>query len=104
MEPEDFEEIQDVEKEILERMVREREKIFTEGCNEGYELIKEHGSSCIDLADLDSAKSALQRMLGYFIQVEQYEKCSVIKKVFVEYFKTDPEPIFPNFDPTLDNE
>jgi hypothetical protein len=40
MEPEDFEDyIQDAEKEIIEQMIREKEKQFSEGCVDGYELI-----------------------------------------------------------------
>jgi hypothetical protein len=36
-------------------------------------------------------------MLGYFIQIEEYEKCSVIKKVYNQTFKKDIVPIFPTF-------
>lgn len=105
MESEDFEDIEDIKREILQRRVRESEKIFTDGCNEGYQFLKDHGKLCIDLAhSKDSARSALQRMLGYFIQIEQYEKCSIIKKVYRESFNDDPDPIFPNFRTDLDHE
>jgi hypothetical protein len=36
-------------------------------------------------------------MLGYFIQIEEYEKCSVIQKVYNQAFKKDIVPIFPTF-------
>lgn len=105
MEPEDFEDyLQETEREIIEKMVREKEKEFTSGCNEGYKLLREHGVKCIDLVESESAIEALNRMLGYFIQVEHYEKCEVIKSVYVKAFKKSPEPIFPNFTISLDNE
>ena len=98
MEPEDFEDyIQDTEKEIIEQMIREKEKQFSQGCQEGYLLIQEHGKKALDLSDKESAQEACQRMLGYFIQVEEYEKCSVIQKVYNQAFKKEISPIFPTF-------
>ena len=98
MEPEDFEDyIQDTEKEIIEKMIREKEKQFSEGCIDGYELISEHGTGAIKGTEPKDAKEALNRMLGYFIQMEEYEKCTVIQKVYKEAFKVETEPIFPKF-------
>ena len=98
MEPEDFEDyIQDAEKEIIEQMIREKEKQFSEGCVDGYELISEHGAGAIKGTEPKDAKEALNRMLGYFIQMEEYEKCTVIQKVYKEAFRSEAEPIFPKF-------
>ena len=98
MEPEDFEDyIQDTEKEIIEQMIREKEKQFSEGCIDGYELIIEHGAGAIKGSEPKAAKEALNRMLGYFIQMEEYEKCTVIQKVYKKAFKVETEPIFPKF-------
>ncbi len=98
MEPEDFEDyIKDTERAIVERMIREKEKQFSEGCIDGYELIKEHGREAIEGTDKDSAMEALNRMMGYFIQMEEYEKCTVIQNVYKEVFKAETTPIFPNF-------
>ena len=98
MEPEDFEDyIQDTEKEIIEQMIREKEKQFSEGCIDGYELIIEHGAGAIKGSEPKDAKEALNRMLGYFIQMEEYEKCTVIQKVYKKAFKVETEPIFPKF-------
>jgi hypothetical protein len=36
-------------------------------------------------------------MLGYFIQIEEYEKCTVLQKVYKQTFKKDMVPIFPTF-------
>ena len=98
MEPEDFEDyIQDTEKEIIEQMIREKEKQFSEGCIDGYELISEHGAGAIKGTESKDAKEALNRMLGYFIQMEEYEKCTVIQKVYKKAFKVETEPILPKF-------
>ena len=98
MEPEDFEDyIQDTEKEIIEQMIREKEKQFSNGCQEGYLLIQEHGREALDLTDKESAQEACRRMLGYFIQIEEYEKCTVLQKVYKQTFKKDMVPIFPTF-------
>ena len=98
MEPEDFEDyIQDTEKDLIEQMIREKEKQFSEGCIDGYELISEHGTGAIKGTEPKDAKEALNRMLGYFIQMEEYEKCTVIQKVYKEAFKVETEPIFPKF-------
>ena len=98
MEPEDFEDyIQGTEKEIIEQMIREKEKQFSEGCVDGYELIIEHGAGAIKGTDPEVAKEALNRMTGYFIQMEEYEKCTVIQKVYREAFRSEAEPIFPKF-------
>ena len=98
MEPEDFDqEFTFDEKEIIDQMIREKEKQFSQGCQEGYLLIEQHGKKALDLSDKESAQEACQRMLGYFIQIEEYEKCSVIKKVYNQTFKKDIVPIFPTF-------
>ncbi len=98
MEPEDFEDyIQDTEKEIVEQMIREKEKQFSEGCVDGYQLLLEHGAGAIKGTDPEVAKEALNRMTGYFIQMEEYEKCTVIQKVYREAFRSEAEPIFPKF-------
>lgn len=98
MEPEDFEDyIQDAEKHIIEQMIHEKEKQFTEGCIEGYKLLKKHGREAIDGTEKKEAMEALNRMLGYFIQVEEYEKCADIQKLYKQVFKKETEPIFPTF-------
>ncbi len=98
MEPEEFEDyLQETEREISDQMILEMEKRFTEGCIEGYRMIRDHGPKCIDRSELDSAMEALNRMMGYFIRIEHYEKCTVVKEVYQKVFKKDPEPIFPDF-------
>jgi phosphosulfolactate synthase (CoM biosynthesis protein A) len=98
MEPEDFDsEFSFDEQELIDQLIREKEKQFSQGCQEGYLLIKEHGKKALDLSDKESVQEACRRMLGYFIQIEEYEKCSVIKKVYNQAFKKDIVPILPTF-------
>ena len=95
---EDFmESISDQDQKATEEMIREKEKAFSEGCIEGYNLIKEYGTKAIDSTEKKEAEEALNRMIGYFIQIEHYEKCSDIQKIYRKVFKKDPTPIFPNF-------
>lgn len=98
MEPEDFDqEFTFDEKELIDQMIKEKEKQFSQGCQEGYLLIEQHGRKALDLTDKGSAQEACARMLGYFIQVEEYEKCTVLQKVYKQTFKKDIVPIFPTF-------
>ncbi len=98
MEPEDFDqEFTFEDREIIDQMIREKEKQFSDGCQEGYLLIQEHGREALDLTDKESAQEACRRMLGYFIQIEEYEKCTVLQKVYKQTFKKDVVPIFPTF-------
>jgi hypothetical protein len=98
MEPEDFDqEFTFEDREIIDQMIREKEKQFSNGCQEGYLLIQEHGREALDLTDKESAQEACRRMLGYFIQIEEYEKCTVLQKVYKQTFKKDMVPIFPTF-------
>ncbi len=98
MNSEDFDqEFQFDEQEIVDQMIREKEKQFSQGCQEGYLLIAQHGKDALDLTDKGSAQEACRRMLGYFIQIEEYEKCLVIQKVYKQTFKKEISPIFPTF-------
>jgi uncharacterized protein YcgL (UPF0745 family) len=98
MEQEDFDpEFAFDEQELIDQMIREKEKQFSQGCQEGYLLIQEHGREALDLADKESVEEAISRMMGYFIQIEEYEKCTVLQKVYKQTFKKDVVPIFPTF-------
>lgn len=99
MEPEDFEDyIREREREEDEKERKEMIKVFSQACEEGYTLIEDHGSECIPSKEgKKEAQRALNRMLGHFIQMEEYEKCSKIKSVYLEVFQKDPKPELPNF-------
>jgi len=98
MEPEDFDsEFAFDEQELIDQLIREKEKQFSQGCQEGYLLIQEHGREALDLTDKESSEEAVRRMLGYFIQIEEYEKCTVLQNVYRQAFKKEISPIFPTF-------
>jgi len=100
MDYEEFEEyISSEDKKIVEEMIKEKEKAFSQGCREGYQLLKDYGIKAIGKTELNEAKEALNRMMGYFIQMEEYEKCSEIQKIYIQIFKEDVSPIFPKFLP-----
>lgn len=99
MEPEDLEDlIRRGEERFQQELQEERIKEFKEACEEGYQMLENHGTECIPKEDgIESARRALDKMLGYFISLEEYEKCSKIKSVYLEAFKKEPEPETPNF-------
>lgn len=97
MEPEEFEDyLQEAKKKSSEK-TREREIRFTQGCIEGYNLLEKYGVDCIGSRDTEEAEQAINRMIGYFIQIEDYEKCSLLKAVYMEAFEREPTPEFPDF-------
>lgn len=99
MEPEDFEEmIRRGEQQFQEDLRAERIEEFIGACEEGYKMIEDHGVECVDSkGETDEVKRALNRMLGYFIHLEEYEKCFKIKSVYLEVFRKEPSPEIPNF-------
>ena len=66
---------------------------FVVWCNEGYEMLKE-GSVLEKVADKEEANLAMRRMLGLFIDNEEYEKCQFIKKSLDKHFPGETEPLF----------
>ena len=99
MEPEDFEEmIRRGEQQFQEDLRAERIEEFIGACEEGYKMIEDHGAECVDPSrETDEVERALNKMLGYFIHLEEYEKCSKIKSVYLEAFQKEPNPEIPNF-------
>jgi hypothetical protein len=79
-------------------MVREKERIFSEGCMEGFLIIEKKGIEFFMMGKLGIfGEEIIQRILGYFIQIEDYEKCKFIKEKFEKAFSRPLIPIFPNF-------
>lgn len=99
MEPEDFEEmIRRGEEQFQKDLRAERIEEFIGACEDGYRMLEEHGAECVDPnGEKEELKRALNVMLGYFIHLEEYEKCSKIKTVYLEAFKKEPEPTVPNY-------
>jgi hypothetical protein len=95
MEPEDFEEMIQRGERYRENLREEREREFIKACEECYQMIEELGVKCVGMqGDTKTLMEALNKVMGYFIQIEEYEKCVPIKKVYQEAFKKDPTPIF----------
>ena len=50
-------------------------------CNEAYSLLKEEGLRVSTEKDKEQANLALRRMLGLFIEEEEYEKCVLVRDI-----------------------
>ena len=68
-------------------------KAFIEGCEEGYRLLQTIGPECLNQTEVHEAKEALSRMIGHFTYMEEYEKCSFIKRIYEERYKEKITPI-----------
>jgi hypothetical protein len=69
-------------------------EIFTGYCNEAYTVLLEARKEKLSVSQFKDADLALRRMLGLFIDKEEYEKCSILKKFLDENFKGNNDPIF----------
>jgi|APGre2960657404_1045060.scaffolds.fasta_scaffold133144_1 hypothetical protein len=69
-------------------------EIFTGYCNEAYTVLLEARQKKLNVSQFKDANLALRRMLGLFVDKEEYEKCSFIKKFLDENFKGNNDPIF----------
>jgi hypothetical protein len=66
---------------------------FIEWCNEGYSMLTKN-MELTDVAEKEEANLAMRRMLGYFIDEEEYEKCKIIKTSLDSNFPGNTEPLF----------
>lgn len=78
---------------ILDDLIEAQRRRFIEGCEEGYHLLQTIGPECLNQTEVHEAKEALSRMLGHFTYVEEYEKCSFIKRIYEERYKEKITPI-----------
>jgi hypothetical protein len=85
---EDFEQIG-----ILDDLIQAQRKAFIEGCEEGYELIRVNGQECLNVVPESQAREALRRMLGHFEHIEEFEKCTLIAKVYKDRYQEKITPI-----------
>ncbi len=81
----------DISKEDLQRIRREN---FISYCSEGFDLLEKAAVSGTDLKSIKEANFAMRRMLGFFVDQEEFEKCSVIKGLLDKHFPGNTEPIF----------
>jgi uncharacterized coiled-coil DUF342 family protein len=65
-------------------------------CDEAYNLLQEQPLEISSEEDRLQTILALRRMLGLYIDQEEYEKCVTIKKIIDEKFKkeSDLSPLF----------
>lgn len=69
-------------------------EIFIGYCNKAYTVLLEARKEKLSVSQFKDADLALRRMLGLFIDKEEYEKCSFLKKFLDENFKGNNDPIF----------
>ena len=89
---EDYEDFDPIE--LIDDFIKAQRKAFIEGCEESYQLLQTIGPDCLNQTEKHQAKEALSRMLGHFIYMEEYEKCSFIKKLYKKKYKGNITPIF----------
>jgi len=63
-------------------------------CNEAYDLLRQEGLKLSTEKDRNQALLAMRRMLGLFIEEEEYEKCILIKQILEKNFKGELTPLF----------
>lgn len=63
-------------------------------CNEAYDLLQQEGLKLTTKEDKEQARLAMRRMLGLFIEEEEYEKCILVKQILEKNFKGDVTPLF----------
>lgn len=65
-----------------------------EWCNEAYSLLQEQGLKATTEEYKEQANLALRRMLGLFIDQEEYEKCILLKEILDKNFESGSLPLF----------
>jgi hypothetical protein len=95
--PEDYNHIwEDDEAALLEQRFQLAKKRFEEGCNEAYELLCQASPELfIRETNKSQTKEALNKMLWFFIEQEEFEKCAKIKSVYIQAFGKSPNPVPP---------
>lgn len=75
----------------LNRSPREN---FVFYCDEGFSLLKQAALTGTDLQSIKDSNLALRRMLGFFVDHEEFEKCALVKMLLEKHFPGNTEPIF----------
>lgn len=71
-----------------------RKKVFIQSCYEAYEALCLTEEEHLDLSDLPDSNFALRRMLGLFLDLEEYEKCTLLQRILDEHFPGNTSPLF----------
>ena len=69
-------------------------QLFVDSCNEAFVVLKQAKKEKMGVSDIGGAQLAIRRMLGLFIDQEEYEKCTFLKKFLDENFKGNNDPLF----------
>ena len=69
-------------------------QLFVESCNEAFVVLKQVKKEKIPVVEFGGAQLAIKRMLGLFIDQEEYEKCIFLKKFLDENFEGNNDPLF----------
>ena len=73
---------------------RMNKQLFVESCNEAFVVLKQVKKEKMPVAEFGGAQLAIKRMLGLFIDQEEYEKCTFLKKFLDENFEGNNDPLF----------
>lgn len=66
---------------------------FIDYCNTAFELLKNMDNTKLSVAKIAGSKLALRRMLGLFVDQEDFEKCIYIKKFLEDNFEGNNNPL-----------
>jgi hypothetical protein len=69
-------------------------QLFVDSCNEAFVVLNQAKKEKMGVSDIGGAQLAIRRMLGLFIDQEEYEKCIFLKKFLDENFKGNNDPLF----------
>jgi hypothetical protein len=72
---------------------RMNKQSFVDSCNEAFVVLKKVKKEKMAVSEFGGAQLAIRRMLGLFIDQEEYEKCSFLKKILDENFKGNNNPL-----------
>lgn len=73
---------------------RMNKQLFVESCNEAFVVLKQAKKEKMPVVEFGGAQLAIKRMLGLFIDQEEYEKCTFLKKFLDEHFEGNNDPLF----------
>jgi len=69
-------------------------QLFVDSCNEAFVVLNQAKKEKMGVSDIGGAQLAIRRMLGLFIDQEEYEKCIFLKKFLDENFEGNNDPLF----------
>ena len=67
-------------REITKKQIEAQKKIFIEGCYEAYDLLTVKGKEALEVGEISSICSAINRMTALFLLNEEYERCNFLKE------------------------